>query len=146
MPILAAFTLRTPADWRSLVDLVREHAGPMASQGRPLRVTVAEKRAGRRMQQNEFMWAGILTEIARQVCIGGQWFSAEAFHDFLKKECLPLTCAKNVPKWQYHADGTRSLHMSTSDLDDSEFNEYLLAIQAHAAAEWAVVFTDRDET
>jgi hypothetical protein len=145
MPILAAITLRTAADWRRLVDLVRPLAGPLASRGTPLRVLVAEKRASRRVELNAFMWAGVLDQIARQLCIGGRWFSAEAIHEQLKRECLPDRCASGVEKWQYHADDTRSLRMSTTDLDDDEFSDYLLAIQGHAASEWGVVFTERDE-
>ena len=145
MPILAAFTLRGPADWRGLVDLVRQLAGPMASRGTPLRVMVAEKRASRRLELNAFMWAGVLDQIAQQLCIGGQWFSAEAIHEHLKREHLPQRCASGVEKWAHHADGTRSLRMSTSDLDDDEFSDYLLAIQGHAASEWGVVFNERDE-
>jgi len=145
MPVLAAITLRTAADWRRLVDLVRPLAGPLASRGTPLRVMVAEKRASRRIELNAFMWAGVLDQIAHQLCIDGQWFSAEAIHEHLKREHLPERCAKGVDKWQYHADDTRSLRMSTSDLDDDEFAEYLLAIQGHAASEWGVVFTDRDD-
>lgn len=145
MPILAAFTLRGPADWRGLVDLVRQLAGPMASRGTPLRVMVAEKRASRRVELNALMWAGVLDQIARQACPAGQWGSAEAWHELLKRECLPETCAKGVDKWQYHADDTRTLRMGTSDLDDDEFADYLLAIQGHAASEWGVVFTEKDE-
>lgn len=145
MPVLAAITLRTAADWRRLVDLVRPLAGPLASRGTPLQVMVAEKRASRRIELNAFMWAGVLDQIAQQLCIDGQWFSAEAIHEHLKRECLPDRCARGIEKWQYHADDTRSLRMSTSDLDDDEFADYLLAIQGHAASEWGVVFTDRDD-
>lgn len=145
MAILAAITLRSPADWRKLVDLVRPLAGPLAQRGTPLRVLVAEKRASRRIELNAFMWAGVLEQIARQVCVRGQWFAAETFHEYLKRKHLPDRCASGVEKWAYHADGTRSLRMSTSDLDDEEFSDYLLAIQAHAATEWGVTFTERDE-
>ena len=145
MPVLATFTLRSLSDWRSLVELVRQHAGPLASRGTPLRVMVAEKRASRRIELNAFMWAGVLDQIAQQLCIDGQWFSAEAIHEHLKREHLPERCAKGVDKWLYHVDDTRSLRMSTSDLDDDEFADYLLAIQGHAASEWGVVFNDRDD-
>ena len=145
MPLLAAITLRTADDWHGLVSIVREHAGPMAALGTPLRVMLAKKVARRRDVLNRLMWAGVLDQIAQQVCIGGQWFSAEAFHEYLKAQCLPETCAKGVDKWAYHADDSRSLRMSTGDLDDEEMADYLLAIQAHAAIEWGVVFTDREE-
>ena len=145
MPILAAITLRNPDDWRRLVDLVRPLAGPLASRGTPLRVVVAEKRASRRIELNAFMWAGVLEQIAQQACPGGRWFCAETWHELLKRECLPEHCAKGIEKWAHHADGTRSLQMSTADLDDAEFSDYLLAIQGHAASEWGVVFNDREE-
>lgn len=145
MPILAAITLRSHADWRRLVDLVRPLAGPAAQHGTPLRVVVAEQADARRSEQNRFMWAGVLEQVAAQVFVGGRQFNAETWHELLKRECLPERCAKGVEKWEHHNDGTRSLRMSTADLDDVEFGQYLLAIQGHAAAEWGVVFNDRDE-
>lgn len=145
MPLLAAITLRSADDWRRLVDLVRPLAGPLASRGTPLQVMVAEKRASRRIELNAFMWAGVLDQIAQQACPGGRWFAAETWHELLKRECLPDRCARGIEKWQYRADDTRSLRMSTTDLDDDEFADYLLAIQGHAASEWGVVFTDRDK-
>lgn len=145
MPVVATFTLRAPSDWRGVVDLVRQHAGPMADRGTPLRVVVALKHATRRLEANAAMWAGVLDQIARQACIRGQWFSAASWHEWLKRECLPEVCAKGTPKWAYHADGTRSLLMSTSDLDDAEFAVYVEQIQAYAAIEYGVIFHDRDE-
>jgi len=141
---MAAITLRNPDDWRRLVELVRPLAGPMADRGTPLRVIVAEKMASRSMEAHRFMWADVLEQIAQQACIAGQWFSAESFHEWLKREYLPEVCSKGVPKWHYHGDGTRSLAMSTTDLDTEEFSDYTLRIQAHAASEWGVVFYDRD--
>ena len=143
---MAAITLRTPDDWRRAVAIVREHAGPMAARGTPLRLVVAQKHATRRSELNAFMWAAVLDQIAAQLCIGGQWFNAETIHEHLKRQHLPEVCAKGIEKWAHHADGTRSLQMSTGDLDDAEFTDYLLAIQGHAASEWGVIFADRDET
>lgn len=57
---MAAITLRTPDDWRRAVAIVREHAGPMAASGTPLRLVVAQKHATRRLELNAFMWAGVL--------------------------------------------------------------------------------------
>lgn len=145
MPVLASITLRSPADWQLLVGLVRPLAGPLADRGTPLRVVVAEKMAARSMEAHRFMWADVLEQIARQACIRGQWFSAETYHEWLKREYLPEVCASGVEKWAYHADGSRSLAMSTTDLDRDEFAVYLLAIQGHAASEWGVVFNERDE-
>lgn len=145
MPIMTAFTLRTPDAAQQLVAFLRQHAGAMARLGTPLRVLVAKKMAERTLAQNGFMWAGVLDQVATQVCLQGQWFCAETWHDWLKQKCLPDTCARGVEKWQYHADGTRSLLMSTSDLDYDEFDTYLLEIQAHCAIEYGVAFTNREE-
>lgn len=145
MPLLATITLRSPDDWSRVVDLVRQHAGALAAMGTPLRVMVARKLASRSMDQHRFMWADVLTAISRQACIRGRWFSAESWHEYLKAEFLPEVCSRGIEKWAYHADGTRSLQMSTTDLDRDEFDSYLLAIQSHAASEWGVVFTNRDE-
>lgn len=145
MPIMATFTLRTPADWRSLVELVRQHAGPLASRGTPLRVVVAEKRANRTLDQNAFMWADVLEAISRQARVGGRWHSAESWHLEMKMRHLPDVNAKGMAKWRHHADGSRELVMGTGDLDHDEFNTYLLAVQADAAVEYAVVFGDRED-
>ena len=142
MGVLADVTLRGPADWHRLVEIVREHAGPMAERGTPMRLVIAEKLAARSLEAHRFMWGGVLDQIASQVCLNGRWFAAESYHQFLKELHLPDICARGIPKWQFHADGSRSLLMSTTDLDRQEFDTYLLAIQAHAAAEWGVIFYD----
>lgn len=142
---MATITLRGPDDWQRVVAIVRQHAGALAAMGTPLRVMLARKLANRTMAQHRFMWADVLTAIERQACIGGRWFSAEAFHEYLKVKFLPETCSRGIEKWAYHADGTRSLQMSTTDLDHEEMDTYLLAIQGHAASEWGVVFTNHRE-
>ncbi len=38
MPALATITLREPADWQRVVQIVREHAKQMADKGTPLRL------------------------------------------------------------------------------------------------------------
>ena len=140
MPILATFTLRDPADWRGVVELVRQHAGPMASQGTPLRVMVAKKLAIRALVLNAFMWADVLEAISRQARVAGRWHSAESWHQEMKMRHLPEVNANGMEKWRYYADGSRDLVMGTGDLDGEEFSEYLLAVQGDAAAEYGVVF------
>lgn len=144
MAIVHSITLRDVSDWRNLVDLVRQHAGPMAAKGTPLRVLVAIKRSARSKGRNAWMWADVLEQIEEQAVVNGRRWSAEAWHDEMKRRHLPDVCAKGVEKWRFHADGSRELVMSTSDLDDDEFDAYLMAVQADAATRYGVVFMDRE--
>lgn len=144
MPLLADVTLREPDDWRRLVDVVREHAGPMASRGTPLRVLVSQKKAPRSLARNAFMWADVLEQISRQARVGGRWHSPEDWHEEMKRRHLPETNARGMSKWAYHDDGTRDLAMGTGDLDDDEFDAYLIAVQADAAIEYGVTFNERE--
>lgn len=143
MPIIGTITLRDASDWRRLADLVREHAGQMAARGTPLRVIVAEKRAPRGPTRNAFMWADVLEQIAAQAVANGRYWSAETWHDEMKRRHLPEVCAKGVEKWRYLPDGSRELAMSTGDLDDDEFDAYLMAVQADAATRYGVEFRER---
>lgn len=143
MPILHTFTLRDPSQAVSLVSFLKEHAGPMAKAGTPLRVMVSKKLALRSLDKNALMWV-LLEQVAQQVCVRGRWFDAETWHEWFKRECLPDECAKGVAKWSHHADGSRSLQMGTADLDCDEFDAYLLAFQAYAATEYGVEFRDRE--
>ena len=145
MPILATFTLRDPADWRGVVELVRQHAGAMASMGTPLRVMVSKKVASRSLALNAFYWADVLEAISRQARVAGRWHSAESWHQEMKMRHLPEVNANGMEKWRYYADGSRDLVMGTGDLDGEEFSEYLLAVQGDAAAEYGVVFGNREQ-
>lgn len=144
MPVLATITLREPSDWRQLVEYVREHAGPMAARGTPMQLLVVKKMSKRRDALNRLMWKGVLEQIAAQAVSNGRRYSAETWHDEMKRRHLPDVCAKGVEKWRYE-DDRRVLNMSTGDLDDDEFHDYLLAVQAYAADRYLVTFTDREE-
>lgn len=146
MPHLATITLRTAADWQRLVAMVREAGPELAAKGTPLQVHVGIKKAPRRDILNRFMWADVLRQISEQAQAGGRRYSAEAWHAEMKKRHLPERCAKGVEKWRYEGD-TRILQMSTSDLDDDEFEAYLEAVQADAADRHLVTFhSHEDET
>lgn len=138
--MLATFTLRSADDWRRLVKVVRQHGPELAAKGTPLQVHLALKKARRRDVLNRFMWADVLAQISEQAVAGGKRYSAESWHEEMKRRHLPDTCAKGVEKWRINADGSRDLAMSTGDLDDDEFTDYLLAVQADAADRYRVTF------
>ncbi len=145
MAILRTFVLRSADDWRALAELVRELGPTQASKGAPLLVHVAVKRAQRRLDQNARMWADVLEQIAAQAVSNGRRYSAESWHEEMKKRHLPDMAASGVEKWRYAADGGRDLAMSTGDLNDEEFDQYLMAIQADAADRHGVTFYSREE-
>jgi hypothetical protein len=128
---------------KALIAFLRDNAGKAAKLGNPLQVTVAEYRATRSSEQNAFYWKAVLDPAARQSRVNGQQFSAETWHEFLKAEFLPDTCAKGVDKWAATPNGGRRLVMSTTDLNVAEFTAYIDAAQAYLASEHGVQFDNR---
>lgn len=143
--MLRTFVLRDGTIAAGLVAFLKEHAGPMVAAGTPLQVTVAKHRRTRSNEANAFMWAAVLTPISLQVQVAGRWFSADTWNEQLKRDHLPEICAAGVEKWDVLPDGSRELRMSTSDLNTEEMALYLNEVQARAASEWGVTFTERDE-
>lgn len=104
---------------------------------KPLKVTVAENKSKRSNEQNRLMWDR-LTAISEQARPGGSTFSPEAWNEHCKRELLPESCAKGVPKWDYLPTGDRVLKMSTPDLDVAEMTDYLDKLAAMAAVDLGV--------
>ena len=134
------FVLRDASHASELVRFLKERAGPAAKAGRPLQVIVSEHKPKRSNAANAFMWSAVLEPIAGQAMPGGRKFSAEVWHEQLKRDYLPDETALGVKKWTYLPDGTRELAMSTSDLNSAEMADYLHRIQAYAATELGVSF------
>ena len=140
MSVLRTFILRRPEIAASLVDFLKKHAGPAATDGKPLQVVIARHSPKRKDAHNAFMWAAVLQPIAEQACVAGRYFSAEVWHEQMKRDFLPELCAKGVEKWRWLPDGSRELAMSTTDLNSEEMSLYLEKVQAHAATELGVEF------
>ena len=105
----------------------------------PIEVVIREQVKPRKLSQNAVMWAGPLADIAEQAYINGRRYSAEVWHEFLKREYLPeefdtLLCKEGYRKWAMAPDGERVLTGSTGMLTVSGFAQYLTQVEAHGAS------------
>lgn len=111
----------------------------MARRGRPLQVVVSEYAPTRTEKQNEKMWTAYLKPIAAQAKLpDGSHTDEEGWHKIMKVMFLPEMCAKGIPKWKYQDSGERLLVMSTGDLNETEFEEYLHAMGSYATTDRGV--------
>jgi hypothetical protein len=135
-----SFVLRTPQDAAELIATLKATAGPAAQAGRPLLVTVAQRGESRSAKANKYMWSALLKPAAAQLSINGQRFSAEALHEYFKRQHLPEVTKHGKQKWDVMPSGERRLAIGTGDLDGEEFGIYLEKCQAEAATEWGITF------
>ena len=93
-------------------------------------------RMKRTTQQNRRYWGkGVLAQIAEQAVVGGRQFSAEIWHELMKKKFIGLV---ELP------DGS-VIGKSSRDLSTVKFAEFCAAVEAYAANELGVVFYDLPE-
>lgn len=110
----------------------------------PLEVIIREEKKPRKLDQNALMWAGPLRDIAEQAWVHGKQFSAEVWHEHLKREFLPDESdqfgfsAERVKdgyrKWDYLPNGQRVLIGSTTQLTVKGFAHYLEQVYAYGAS------------
>lgn len=140
-----SFLLRTPEDAAGLTGFLKSTAPVAAKDGRPLFVTVAQRADSRSARANRFMWGAVIQQCADQLKLNGQTFSPETIHEYFKRAHLPEITASGKRKWDVMPSGERRLAIGTSDLDSTEFAEYLEKCQAEAASEWGVEFDSHRE-
>ena len=133
MTLSRTFILRTKVQEDALSAFLRSNAAQMATQGRPLEVTVREWKPKASDAQRALIWI-VNQQIADQAWIGGRQFSADAWHEHCKRALLPERTSRGVEKWRYLPTGERVLNMSTENLDRSEKTAYLEALMAFAAS------------
>lgn len=103
---------------------------------RPLEIVIREEVKARKPDQNALYWAGPLKDIAEQCWTDGRQFSAEVWHEFLKRQFLPeeydpeLCKDEQYKKWDYDPGGNPVLIGSTTDLTVRGFSQYLEQVHA----------------
>lgn len=132
------FVLETDDDVMRMVEFLRANRKPMAQEGRYLRVTIAEHKADRSVEQNAFMWTALLTPASKQIALNGERFSEEAWNIQMKREFLPEVNAKGMAKWRHLPCGERELAMSTTNLNHEEMTVYLQKVEAHLVTEFGL--------
>lgn len=109
---------------------------------KPLEIVIREEKPVRKLSQNDLMWAGPLADLAGQAWVNGRQFSAEVWHEFLKRENLPEDDDPDLSelvkdgyrKWDYTPDGERVVVGSTTQLTVKGFSEYLEKLFAYGAS------------
>lgn len=138
-----SFLLRSQVQLDALSALIKHL--PLDNDN-PLEVVIREPAKGRGLNQNALMWVGTLADIANQAWVNGRQFSAEVWHEYLKRLYLPEEYSEELTKdgyrkWDYTPSGERVLVGSTTQLTKRGFADYLTQVEAHGA-EMGVMFTD----
>ena len=117
---------------------------------RPLEVVIREEKRKRTLDQNSLYWSGPLRDIAEQAWVQGRQYSAEVFHEYLKREYLPDNEAQDFDdthvkdgyrKWAITPSGERALIGSTTGLTLRGMAAYLEQVYAYGAS-LGVQFSD----
>lgn len=128
-----------------LIDEQRRAIAYAAVRNAPLGIEVVlrEPVKVRKPDQNSLMWAGPLRDIAAQAWVDGRQYSAEVWHEHLKRLYLPETHDPDLAqlvrspyawrKWDYTPDGDLILIGSTTGLTVRGFSQYLEQVYAYGA-------------
>lgn len=124
------FVLRGEADAGALWAFLKANWRALAADGKPLAVLVTLHKTKRSTEQNKRLWA-LLGEISRNAWVQGRQFSAEAWNEhfageFIGYEELPSGRRKGI---------------STTTLSVAEMAEYQTRIEAYAASELGIQFS-----
>ena len=125
--MLRTFVLRDDTNAASLWAFLKNNWRPMATNGKPLAVTVAPHKTKRSIEQNRRYWL-ILGEIAENGWIDGKRFSTESWAEYFKGKFIGF---EETP------DG-RQIGISTTTLDVAAFADYMTRIEAYAAQELGI--------
>lgn len=98
----------------------------------PWEVILRPYKVKRRTEANNLYWLR-LGEISQQAWINGRQYPAEVLHEYLKRQFLPETCNKGFEKWITLPSGDRALGVSTTDLNTTEFADYMTAVECFGA-------------
>lgn len=142
------FVIREQANAETLALFLAGNWRSMAERGEPMQVTCSIYRASRTNDQLAAMWAGIIQPLADQAWIGGRQYSAEVWHEWLKRETIPAMAADQTEPgqwvkngstlWRYMPDGSREFCGSTGMLTRAGMSEYMQRIEAYAVSEHGV--------
>ena len=99
-----------------------------------MEVEIRAKGKKRSKASNRFYWR-MLNQIAEDAWLEGRRYAANVWHHFYRMRFLGVIdgpCGTSFP-------------ISTSDLEQNEFNEYVRKVEVHAASELFISFTDLAE-
>ena len=126
------FVIRNPDVMDAAFAFIRANALEMARQDKPLAVTVSEYKAKRKQEQANYYFMRI-DEIVRMAWIDGKQFNKTAWHHYYSTKFAPTVQGIKgdpVPK-------------STTDMSVEEMTDYITEVEADAAQEFGVRFSER---
>jgi hypothetical protein len=106
-------------------------------------ISTAEQEDDRSLQQNRYYWGPCLREISEQALVGGQRWTAEAWHELFKRQFLGYEIDKVHVAGRKRPTIIRRLR-STTKLKVKAMSTYLDQVQAFAATELGVQFSVRN--
>lgn len=130
------FVISGEGVWKSFVALVREHAKAYIERGTPIRLIVTTEERRRTPEANAFYWGVVLRAIAEQAWVNGNQFNADTWHEYYAEQYCPRV-EVTLPTGEIF-----SRRMSTSEMKQKEFADYVTRVQANAATEHAVEFEE----
>lgn len=106
---------------------------------RPLEFLVREEVKARKPDQNALMFAGPIRDIAEQAWLDGKQFSAEVWHEYMKRQFLPdqfdaELCLEGYVKWESDPAGDLVMIGSTKMLTVRGFSLHLEQVFAFGAS------------
>jgi hypothetical protein len=105
---------------------------PNLQAGRQLVCKLAELEDERSLQQLRFYWGVVLKSISEQASIGGQKYTADAWHELMKRQFIPRKVEKAKVAGKKRPVVTVRLG-STSDLGVKKMSVYLEQVMAFGA-------------
>ena len=131
MSAAKTFVLRGEPNAQALWSFLKHNWGSFSDAGKPLAVSVVEHRAKRSTEQNKRLWA-LLNEIAEQAMLDGKHYSAEAWHEWAKRQFIGV---EELP-------GGGTVGISTTTLNVEEFGAYMTRLECWAAQNFGLEFRD----
>ena len=129
--MLKVFILREDRNAQALYAWLKLNWRAMAAAGKPLVVELKPEKTRRSLDQNARYWA-LVAQVAEQASVDGKQFSAEAWHELLKRELLGLV---DLP-------GGQTMGRSTAALSVAEFAEFMTRVEAWATQSLGVEFVE----
>lgn len=117
--------------WALMKDVLHPFLAQWLQAGK--KVELIAKLQKRSRKQNRRYWGrGVLAQIAEQAAPGGRLYSAEHWHEFMKRKFIGV---EELP------DGS-VIGKSSTSLTTGEFCEFSDQVEAYAAQELGVMFVD----
>jgi hypothetical protein len=126
------FVLREEGDAHALYAYLKLNWRQQAAIGKPLSLSISPEKTKRSIQANAYYWGVTLKQISEQAWPGDRQFKPEIWHEEFKERFAP----------RIDRPFGGSYPMSTTDMDDEQFQTFNREVEAFAAQELQVRFVD----